>query len=110
MHRRSPPGVAEARVPGAWDASTPGVNRVWTGTRAGDKHHGGAGTEEGPPGGSRASFRHPQLCSSSSSLLLSAHACPLLCPLFSIFPFAGCVKPPLSGKCPGSARVCFLPA
>uniref|UniRef100_A0A663MQJ8 Formin homology 2 domain containing 1 n=1 Tax=Athene cunicularia TaxID=194338 RepID=A0A663MQJ8_ATHCN len=35
--------------------------------------------------GSRASFGRTQLCSSSSSLLLSAHACPLLCLLFLSF-------------------------
>lgn len=53
--------------------------------KTGEKRDRAAGICEGPAGGSGASFERIQLCCSSSSLFLSAHACPLLCPLFLSF-------------------------
>lgn len=58
---------------------------VWTGTGTEENRDWGVGIQQGPARGCRASFRDIQLCSSSFLLLFSAHACPLLCPLFLSF-------------------------
>lgn len=98
-------------LPGAWGApvSTQG-NRVWVGTGDEEKCDRGSGRLRGTGQGLQGILH---MCTAPLQQLLTlplVHALPLLCLLFSIFPFAGCTKLPLSGKCLGSACVCSFPA